>query len=236
MIKINKDLIEEHGINEEEYQFILESLNREPSITELGIFSAMWSEHCSYKSSKTWLRKLPTKNSKVIQGPGENAGVIDLGDGDAAVFKMESHNHPSFIEPYQGAATGVGGIMRDVFTMGARPVALLNSIRFGDVSHPKTKHLLNGVVSGIGGYGNCMGVPTVGGEVEFNSCYNDNILVNAMCVGVARIDKIFYSKATGIGNSKNIWLIMKNLTNSMSTKLPYNRIIIFFCIFLDNRP
>ena len=201
MIKINKDLIEEHGINEEEYQFILESLNREPSITELGIFSAMWSEHCSYKSSKTWLRKLPTKNSKVIQGPGENAGVIDLGDGDAAVFKMESHNHPSFIEPYQGAATGVGGIMRDVFTMGARPVALLNSIRFGDVSHPKTKHLLNGVVSGIGGYGNCMGVPTVGGEVEFNSCYNDNILVNAMCVGVARIDKIFYSKATGIGNS-----------------------------------
>ena len=151
MIKINKDLIEEHGINEEEYQFILESLNREPSITELGIFSAMWSEHCSYKSSKTWLRKLPTKNSKVIQGPGENAGVIDLGDGDAAVFKMESHNHPSFIEPYQGAATGVGGIMRDVFTMGARPVALLNSIRFGDVSHPKTKHLLNGVVSGIGG-------------------------------------------------------------------------------------
>ena len=201
MIKINKEQVEEHGINEEEYQFILESLNREPSITELGIFSAMWSEHCSYKSSKTWLRKLPTKNNKVIQGPGENAGVIDLGDGDAAVFKMESHNHPSFIEPYQGAATGVGGIMRDVFTMGARPVALLNSIRFGDISHAKTKHLLNGVVSGIGGYGNCMGVPTVGGEVEFNSCYNDNILVNAMCVGIAKIDKIFYSKATGIGNS-----------------------------------
>ena len=201
MTKITKELVEEHGINEEEYKFILESLNREPTITELGIFSAMWSEHCSYKSSKTWLRKLPTKNNKVIQGPGENAGVIDLGDGDAAVFKMESHNHPSFIEPYQGAATGVGGIMRDVFTMGARPVALLNSIRFGDVSHSKTKHLLNGVVSGIGGYGNCMGVPTVGGEVEFNSCYNDNILVNAMCVGVAKIDKIFYSKATGIGNS-----------------------------------
>ena len=201
MIKINKELVEEHGINEEEYRFILESLNREPSITELGIFSAMWSEHCSYKSSKTWLRKLPTKNNKVIQGPGENAGVIDLGDGDAAVFKMESHNHPSFIEPYQGAATGVGGIMRDVFTMGARPVALLNSIRFGDISHAKTKHLLNGVVSGIGGYGNCMGVPTVGGEVEFNSCYNDNILVNAMCVGIAKIDKIFYSKAKGIGNS-----------------------------------
>jgi len=161
----------------------------------------MWSEHCSYKSSKTWLKKLPTKNNKVIQGPGENAGVIDLGDGDAAVFKMESHNHPSFIEPYQGAATGVGGIMRDVFTMGARPVALLNSIRFGDTDHPKTKHLLTGVVSGIGGYGNCMGVPTVGGEVEFNSCYNDNILVNAMCVGIAKIDKIFYSKASGIGNS-----------------------------------
>ncbi len=201
MIKIDKELIEEHGINDQEYKFILSSLKREPTITELGIFSAMWSEHCSYKSSKTWLKKLPTKNNKVIQGPGENAGVIDLGDGDAAVFKMESHNHPSFIEPYQGAATGVGGIMRDVFTMGARPVALLNSIRFGDTDHPKTKHLLTGVVSGIGGYGNCMGVPTVGGEVEFNSCYNDNILVNAMCVGIAKIDKIFYSKASGIGNS-----------------------------------
>ncbi|MDA8892650.1 phosphoribosylformylglycinamidine synthase subunit PurL [Hyphomicrobiales bacterium] len=201
MIKIDKELIEEHGINDQEYEFILSSLKREPTITELGIFSAMWSEHCSYKSSKTWLKKLPTKNNKVIQGPGENAGVIDLGDGDAAIFKMESHNHPSFIEPYQGAATGVGGIMRDVFTMGARPVALLNSIRFGDTDHPKTKHLLTGVVSGIGGYGNCMGVPTVGGEVEFNSCYNDNILVNAMCVGIAKIDKIFYSKASGIGNS-----------------------------------
>ena len=201
MIKIDKELIDEHGINDQEYEFILSSLRREPTITELGIFSAMWSEHCSYKSSKTWLKKLPTKNNKVIQGPGENAGVIDLGDGDAAVFKMESHNHPSFIEPYQGAATGVGGIMRDVFTMGARPIALLNSIRFGDTDHPKTKHLLTGVVSGIGGYGNCMGVPTVGGEVEFNSCYNDNILVNAMCVGIAKIDKIFYSKASGIGNS-----------------------------------
>ena len=201
MIKITKELIDEHGINDDEYNFILESLNREPTITELGIFSAMWSEHCSYKSSKTWLKKLPTSNDKVIQGPGENAGVIDLGNGDAAVFKMESHNHPSFIEPYQGAATGVGGIMRDVFTMGARPVALLNSIRFGDVKNSKTKHLLTGVVSGIGGYGNCMGVPTVGGEVEFNSCYNDNILVNAMCVGIAKINKIFYSKASGIGNS-----------------------------------
>ena len=157
-----------------------QSLNRKPTLTELGIFSAMWSEHCSYKSSKTWLKKLPTKSEKVIQGPGENAGVIDLGDGDAAVFKMESHNHPSFIEPYQGAATGVGGIMRDVFTMGARPVALLNSLRFGDINNSRTKHLLTGVVSGVGGYGNCMGVPTVGGEVEFHSCYNDNILVNAM--------------------------------------------------------
>ena len=201
MIKITKELIDEHGINEKEYSFILESLGREPTITELGIFSAMWSEHCSYKSSKTWLKKLPTSNDKVIQGPGENAGVIDLGDGDAAVFKMESHNHPSYIEPYQGAATGVGGIMRDVFTMGARPVALLNSLRFGDINHSKTKHLLTGVVSGIGGYGNCMGVPTVGGEVEFNACYNDNILVNAMCVGIAKINKIFYSKASGIGNS-----------------------------------
>ena len=165
MIKITKELIDEHGINEKEYSFILESLGREPTITELGIFSAMWSEHCSYKSSKTWLKKLPTNNDKVIQGPGENAGVIDLGDGDAAVFKMESHNHPSYIEPYQGAATGVGGIMRDVFTMGARPVALLNSLRFGDINHFKTKHLLTGVVSGIGGYGNCMGVPTVGEEI-----------------------------------------------------------------------
>ena len=201
MIEITKDLIKEHGINEDEYNFILRSLNRKPTLTELGIFSAMWSEHCSYKSSKTWLKKLPTKNEKVIQGPGENAGVIDLGDGDAAVFKMESHNHPSFIEPYQGAATGVGGIMRDVFTMGARPVALLNSLRFGDINNSRTKHLLTGVVSGVGGYGNCMGVPTVGGEVEFHSCYNNNILVNAMCVGIAKINKIFYSKAAGVGNS-----------------------------------
>jgi phosphoribosylformylglycinamidine synthase len=198
---ITEDLVEEHGINKEEYSFILKSLKREPSITELGIFSAMWSEHCSYKSSKFWLKQLPTENNNVIQGPGENAGVIDIGDGYAAIFKMESHNHPSFIEPYQGAATGVGGILRDVFTMGARPVALLNSLRFGDTSHEKTKHLLTGVVSGIGGYGNCMGIPTVGGEVEFNSSYNDNILVNAMCVGIAKTDKIFYSKASGVGNS-----------------------------------
>jgi len=201
LTKITKELVKEHGISKEEYNFILKSLNREPSITELGIFSAMWSEHCSYKSSKYWLKQLPTNNDFVIQGPGENAGVIDIGDDYAAVFKMESHNHPSYIEPYQGAATGVGGILRDVFTMGARPVALLNSIRFGEISHEKTKHLLTGVVSGIGGYGNCMGIPTVGGEVEFNSSYNDNILVNAMCVGVAKKDKIFYSKASGVGNS-----------------------------------
>ena len=201
MTKITKELVKEHGISKEEYDFILKSLNREPTITELGIFSAMWSEHCSYKSSKYWLKQLPTNSDYVIQGPGENAGVIDIGDNYAAVFKMESHNHPSYIEPYQGAATGVGGILRDVFTMGARPVALLNSIRFGEISHEKTKHLLTGVVSGIGGYGNCMGIPTVGGEVEFNSSYNDNILVNAMCVGVAKKDKIFYSKASGVGNS-----------------------------------
>ena len=201
MSQISKELAEEHGINEQEYNFILKSLKREPTLTELGIFSAMWSEHCSYKSSKFWLKQLPTENKYVIQGPGENAGVIDIGDGFAAVFKMESHNHPSFIEPYQGAATGVGGILRDVFTMGARPVALLNALRFGDISHEKTKHLLTGVVSGIGGYGNCMGIPTVGGEVEFNSSYNDNILVNAMCVGIAKSDKIFYSKASGVGNS-----------------------------------
>ena len=201
MSQISKELVEEHGINEQEYNFILKSLKREPTLTELGIFSAMWSEHCSYKSSKFWLKQLPTENKYVIQGPGENAGVIDIGDGFAAIFKMESHNHPSFIEPYQGAATGVGGILRDVFTMGARPVALLNALRFGDISHEKTKHLLTGVVSGIGGYGNCMGIPTVGGEVEFNSSYNDNILVNAMCVGIAKSDKIFYSKASGVGNS-----------------------------------
>ena len=198
---VNEQTAIDHGLKKDEFTKICELLDRTPNITELGIFSAMWNEHCSYKSSRLHLKTLPTKGKQVIQGPGENAGVIDLGDGDAAVFKMESHNHPSFIEPYQGAATGVGGIMRDVFTMGARPVALLNSIRFGDTDHPKTKHLLTGVVSGIGGYGNCMGVPTVGGEVEFNSCYNDNILVNAMCVGIAKIDKIFYSKASGIGNS-----------------------------------
>ena len=169
-------------------------------MTELGIFSVMWSEHCSYKSSRVHLKKLPTKAPWVIQGPGENAGVIDIGDGQAAIFKMESHNHPSFIEPYQGAATGVGGIMRDVFTMGARPIANVNALRFGEPDDPKTRHLVAGVVAGIGGYGNCMGVPTVGGEVNFHASYNGNILVNAMTVGLAQTDKIFYSAAAGVGN------------------------------------
>src|SRR5206468_2359240 len=179
---------------------LLKIMGRTPTMVELGIFSAMWSEHCSYKSSKVWLKKLPTSAPWVIQGPGENAGVIDIGDGDAAIFKMESHNHPSYIEPYQGAATGVGGILRDVFTMGARPVANLNALRFGRPDHPKTRHLVAGVVAGIGGYGNCVGVPTVGGEVNFDAAYDGNILVNAMTVGVAKTDKIFYSAASGIGN------------------------------------
>ncbi|MEL6873367.1 MAG: phosphoribosylformylglycinamidine synthase subunit PurL, partial [Pseudomonadota bacterium] len=181
------------------YQRLLEIMGRAPTLTELGIFSVMWSEHCSYKSSRIWLKTLPTEGPQVIQGPGENAGIVDLGDGDCAVFKMESHNHPSFIEPYQGAATGVGGIMRDVFTMGARPVANLNALRFGAPDHPKTRHLVSGVVAGIGGYGNCVGVPTIGGEVNFDPSYNTNILVNAMCVGLARTDKIFYSAAKGVG-------------------------------------
>lgn len=190
----------QHGLTEREFQHVLNSLGREPSLTELGIISVMWSEHCSYKSSRRWLKQLPTAAPYVIQGPGENAGVIDIGDGQALVFKMESHNHPSFIEPYQGAATGVGGIMRDVFTMGARPIANLNALRFGAPEHPKTRHLLAGVVSGIGGYGNCVGVPTVGGEVNFHPAYNGNILVNAMTVGLARSNRIFYSKAAGVGN------------------------------------
>src|SRR5688572_18116083 len=197
---ITPELVAEHGLTPAEYDRLLKILGREPSFTELGIFSVMWSEHCSYKSSRVWLARLPTKGPQVIQGPGENAGVVDIGDGDAVVFKMESHNHPSFIEPYQGAATGVGGIMRDVFTMGARPVAMMNALRFGSPDHPKTRHLLAGVVSGIGGYGNCMGVPTVGGEVNFHPAYNGNILVNAMCVGLARADKIFLSAAKGSGN------------------------------------
>ena len=191
---------EQMGLSFEEWQLILTRLGRTPNLCELGIFSAMWSEHCSYKSSKKWLKTLPTEGAQVIQGPGENAGVVDIGDGLAAVFKIESHNHPSFIEPYQGAATGVGGILRDVFTMGARPIALLNALRFGDIAHEKTPHLLSGVVAGIGGYGNCIGIPTVGGEVNFHSSYNGNILVNAMAVGLAHSDRIFYSAATGAGN------------------------------------
>jgi phosphoribosylformylglycinamidine synthase len=186
-------------LDEDEYARILEILGREPNLLELGIFSVMWSEHCSYKSSKKWLKTLPTQAPYVICGPGENAGVIDIGEGYAAVFKMESHNHPSFIEPYQGAATGVGGILRDVFTMGARPIANLNALRFGDPAHPKTRHLVAGVVAGIGGYGNCVGVPTVGGEVNFDPAYNGNILVNAMTVGLAKADRIFYSAAAGAG-------------------------------------
>lgn len=188
------------GLTRDEYDRVLEIMGREPNQVELGIFSVMWSEHCSYKSSKKWLKTLPTKAPWVIQGPGENAGVIDIGDGLAAIFKMESHNHPSFIEPYQGAATGVGGILRDVFTMGARPVANLNALRFGAPDHPKTRHLVSGVVHGIGGYGNCVGVPTVAGEVNFHPSYNGNILVNAMTVGLAKTDKIFYSAAAGLGN------------------------------------
>ena len=200
-MEITKDIIESHGLKVEEYSKIKLLLSRDPNYLELGIFSAMWNEHCSYKSSKIHLKKLPVKNKNVIQGPGENAGVIDIGDDDAIVFKIESHNHPSFIEPYQGAATGVGGILRDVFTMGARPIALLNSIHFGSPSNIKTKNLLNGVVSGIGGYGNCIGIPTVAGETKFNSTYNENILVNAMAVGLANKNKIFYSKAKGINKS-----------------------------------
>ncbi|MBU1376359.1 MAG: phosphoribosylformylglycinamidine synthase subunit PurL [Alphaproteobacteria bacterium] len=189
----------EYGLKADEYELIVRRLNREPLDVELGVFSVMWSEHCSYKSSKIHLGKFPTTGPKVICGPGENAGVIDIGDGQACIFKMESHNHPSFIEPYQGAATGVGGIMRDVFTMGARPIALLNALRFGDPSHPKTKRLVSGVVSGIGGYGNCVGVPTVAGETNFHRGYDGNILVNAMCVGLADADKIFYSAAPSPG-------------------------------------
>jgi phosphoribosylformylglycinamidine synthase subunit PurL len=196
---ITPELVAEHGLRPDEYERILKLIGRIPTFTELGIFSAMWNEHCSYKSSKIHLRTLPTKAPWVIQGPGENAGVIDIGDGLAVVFKMESHNHPSYIEPYQGAATGVGGILRDVFTMGARPIACLNALSFGDPSHPKTRHLVSGVVAGIGGYGNSFGVPTVGGEVRFHRRYDGNCLVNAMAVGIADADKIFYSAASGVG-------------------------------------
>ena len=197
---VTADLVAAHGLKPDEHERLRALIGREPTFTELGIFSAMWNEHCSYKSSRLHLRTLPTSAPWVIQGPGENAGIIDIGDGDACVFKMESHNHPSYIEPYQGAATGVGGILRDVFTMGARPIACLNLLRFGDPSHPKTKHLVAGVVAGIGGYGNSFGVPTVGGSTEFHTRYDGNILVNAMAVGLARTDEIFYAKATGVGN------------------------------------
>jgi phosphoribosylformylglycinamidine synthase subunit PurL len=194
------NVIAEHGLTADEYMRAVVILGRTPNLTELGIFSVMWSEHCSYKSSKKWLKTLPTTGPRVICGPGENAGVVDIGDGQAVIFKMESHNHPSFIEPYQGAATGVGGILRDVFTMGARPIANLNALRFGSPDHPKTRHLVAGVVAGIGGYGNCVGVPTVGGECNFHASYNGNILVNAMTVGLADAKKIFYSAAAGPGN------------------------------------
>ena len=196
---VNEQIAIDHGLKKNEYKKICDLLERVPNITELGIFSAMWNEHCSYKSSRLHLKNLPTKGKNVIQGPGENAGVIDIGDDDAIVFKIESHNHPSFIEPYQGAATGVGGIMRDVFTMGARPIANLNSIHFGSPQHKKTKNLLRGVVHGIGGYGNCMGVPTIAGQTSFDESYNGNILVNAMTLGLVKKNKIFYSKAAGLG-------------------------------------
>ncbi|WP_412057893.1 phosphoribosylformylglycinamidine synthase subunit PurL [Bartonella sp. DGB2] len=198
-VPITPELIKAHGLKDDEYTRILNLLGRKPSFTELGIFSAMWNEHCSYKSSKKWLKTLPTSGPHVIQGPGENAGVVNIGRGQCVVFKMESHNHPSYIEPYQGAATGVGGILRDVFTMGARPVAAMNALRFGAPDHPKTRHLVAGVVAGIGGYGNSFGVPTVGGEVEFDARYNGNILVNAFAAGLAQTDAIFYSKAKGVG-------------------------------------
>ncbi len=200
MTEITPETVAEHGLSPEEYARVLAAMGREPNLTELGIFSVMWSEHCSYKSSRIHLKKLPTEGPQVICGPGENAGVVDIGDGQAAIFKMESHNHPSYIEPYQGAATGVGGILRDVFTMGARPIANLNALRFGRPDHPKMRHLISGVVHGIGGYGNCVGVPTVGGEVNFHPAYDGNILVNAMTVGIADTDKIFYSAASGVGN------------------------------------
>ncbi len=195
---ITEDVIAKHGISPDEYRRVLDLMGREPTFTELGVFSAMWNEHCSYKSSKKWLRTLPTEGPQVICGPGENAGIVDIGDGQCVVFKMESHNHPSYIEPYQGAATGMGGILRDVFTMGARPMAAMNALSFGEPSHPKTRQLVNGVVEGIGGYGNCFGVPTVGGEVRFHKSYNGNCLVNAFAAGIANTDEIFYSAASGV--------------------------------------
>ncbi|HEX6071993.1 MAG TPA: AIR synthase related protein, partial [Sphingomicrobium sp.] len=194
---ITPEIVAEHGLSGEEYDRILKALGREPNLVELGIFSVMWSEHCSYKSSRVHLKKLPTEAPWVIQGPGENAGVIDIGDGDAIVFKMESHNHPSFIEPYQGAATGVGGILRDIFTMGARPIASLDSLRFGHLDAPRMRHLVDGVVRGIAGYGNCIGIPTVGGETTFHPAYDRNILVNVMNVGIVEKDRIFRGRAEG---------------------------------------
>jgi len=201
---ITPELVAAHGLKPDEYDRILQIIGREPSFTELGIFSAMWNEHCSYKSSKRWLRTLPTTGPQVICGPGENAGIVDIGDGAdgrkmAVVFKMESHNHPSYIEPFQGAATGMGGILRDVFTMGARPIAAMNALSFGDPSHPKTRQLVHGVVEGIGSYGNCFGVPCVGGEVRFDPAYDGNCLVNAFAAGLVEADRIFYSAASGVG-------------------------------------
>jgi len=197
---LTKELIEQHGLSEDEYQKIVQHLGREPNLTELGVFSVMWSEHCSYKSSRVHLKRLPTEGERVVQGPGENAGAVDIGDGLAAVFKIESHNHPSFIEPFQGAATGVGGILRDIFTMGARPIALLNSLRFGELDLPKNRLLLKGVVSGISWYGNCIGVPTVGGEVTFNDIYSKNPLVNVFCLGIVEKDRLLRGLAQGVGN------------------------------------
>ena len=197
---ITPEIVKEHGLTEDEYKTVLDVMGREPNMTELGVFSVMWSEHCSYKSSRLNLKELPTDGPQVLQGPGENAGVVDIGDGQGLCFKMESHNHPSFIEPYQGAATGVGGIMRDIFTMGARPIANMNSLRFGSPTHPKTPYLMRGVVAGIGGYGNTMGIPTVGGEVAFDECYNGNILVNAFTAGIMNADEIYLGKASGVGN------------------------------------
>ena len=197
---VTPEVVQAHGLTEPEYAEIRRLLGRAPNLTELGVFSVMWSEHCSYKSSRKHLKQLPTEGARVIHGPGENAGVMDIGDGLAVVFKIESHNHPSFIEPYQGAATGVGGILRDIFTMGARPIASLNSLRFGSVRHPKTPYLVKRVVGGIGGYGNCIGVPTVGGEITFDECYDANILVNAFTLGLVERDRIFTGKAQGSGN------------------------------------
>ena len=206
---ITPEIVAEHGLSPEEYGRILHAMGREPNLVELGIFSVMWSEHCSYKSSRFHLKKLPTEAPWVICGPGENAGVIDIGDGQAAIFKMESHNHPSYIEPYQGAATGVGGILRDVFTMGARPIANLNALRFGRPEHPRMRHLIAGVVAGIGGYGNCVGVPTVGGEVNFDAAYDGNILVNAMTVGVADAGQDFLLGGVGRGQFDRLCRVSK---------------------------